>query len=143
MKRFEKEFEDYNNSKNVLVFDRKLKDGPGDSIYGLEIAKTLDIGSEFMKNAFKFRNSLEKKSNMILNTKKSKYNSSLYIHECYVCKKQEKEVGSLHTHHINFQKDADENGIIKNKHFHKNKLHNLIVLCNSCHEGVHDGKINL
>lgn len=128
---------------NILSFNRKLKDGHGDSIYGLEIAKTLDIGSEFMKNAFKFRNSLEKKSNMILNTKKSKYNSLLYVHECHICKKQEKEVGSLHTHHINFQKDADENGIIKNKYFHKNKIHNLVVLCNDCHEKVHEEKICL
>ena len=39
------------------------------------------------------------------------------MHTCYICKKQEKEVGFLHTHHINFQKDADKNGIIKDKYF--------------------------
>ena len=129
-----------NIDDNGLTFNRKLKEGHGDSLYGLEIAKTLDIGSEFIKNAFEFRNNLLKKSNMILNTKKSRYNSSLYIHECHICKK---ESVNLHTHHINFQKDADKNGIIKDKHFHKNKIHNLVVLCSICHEGVHAGKIIL
>lgn len=129
-----------NIDDNGLTFNRKLKEGHGDSLYGLEIAKTLDIGSEFIKNAFEFRNNLLKKSNMILNTKKSRYNSSLYIHECHICKK---ESVNLHTHHINFQKDADKNGIIKDKHFHKNKIHNLVVLCSICHEGVHTGKIIL
>ena len=132
-----------NIDDNGLTFNRKLKDGHGESLYGLEIAKTLDIGSEFMKNAFSFRNTLQKRCDLILNTKKSKYNSSLYIHDCYICKKQEKEVGFLHTHHINFQKDADKNGIIKDKYFHKNKIHNLVVLCNICHELVHEGKIIL
>ena len=41
----------YNNSKNMLVFDRKLKDGPGDSIYGLEVCRSLDLDSDFLKLA--------------------------------------------------------------------------------------------
>ena len=39
----------------------------------------------------------------------------------------------LHVHHINEQQDADENGIISGKTFHKNIRHNLMVLCEKCH----------
>lgn len=122
-----------------ILYNRKLMNGSGDSLYGLEIAKSLNIGSEFMKNAFDTRSIIEKKNNLLLNTQKSKYNSKLYIDHCNICKKQYKEVGAgnLHTHHINFQKNADSCGIIKGKHFHKNSLHNLIVLCKECHQNLH------
>lgn len=126
-----------------VVYNRILKDGNGDSVYGLEIANTLDIGTEFMKDAFKFRSILEKKTNNILSTKTSRYNNELYIHECSICKKQEDSVGHLHTHHIHFQKNANKCGIIKNKHFHKNSIHNLIVLCGKCHRDVHKGELKL
>jgi len=133
------------DKNNNILYNRKLMNGSGDSLYGLEIAKSLNIGSEFMKNAFDTRSIIEKKNNLILNTKKSKYNSKLYIDHCNICKKQYKEVGNgnLHTHHIDFQKNADNCGIIKGKHFHKNSLHNLIVLCKECHQNLHKGTISI
>ena len=124
-----------------ISYDRKLKDGHGETLYGLEIANALDLGSDFMMKAFEIRSILEKKENVILSTKKSRYNSSIYVHECLNCKKQERAVGPLHTHHLNQQKDAGACGIIKDKTFHKNVDHNLVVLCRICHENVHKGTL--
>ena len=126
-----------------IYYNRKLKDGSGDSLYGLEIANSLEIGSAFMKKCFEIRSLLEKKNTNILNTKKSKYNPNLYVDECKICKKQEKSVGPLHTHHLNHQKDADKCGIIDGKHFHKNIIHNLVILCSKCHQNVHKGIIKV
>lgn len=122
-----------------VTYNRQLHDGHGDTLYGLEIANTLGLGSDFIAEAFKFRSLLEKKENCILSTKTSRYNKDLYVHECVLCHKQAMETGPLHTHHLCPQKDADKCGIIKDKTFHKNKLHNLIVVCRTCHENIHNG----
>ena len=125
------------DENQTISYNRKLQEGHGNSLYGLEIANSLQIGTEFMKNAFEIRSILEQKNPFILNTKKSKYNANLYVDECSTCKKQEEQVGPLHTHHIHFQKNANKCGIINDKHFHKNILHNLIILCSKCHQDVH------
>ena len=132
-----------NINEGKISYDRKLKNGHGETLYGLEIANALDLGSDFMMKAFEIRSILEKKENVILSTKKSKYNSSIYVHECLNCKKQEREVGPLHTHHLNQQKDADKCGVIKGKTFHKNVDHNLVVLCSKCHLNVHRGILTI
>ena len=47
-----------------------------------------------------------------------------------------KPPGRLHTHHINEQHTADEKGMIK--HFHKNIKFNLMIVCESCHNQIHN-----
>ena len=44
-----------------------------------------------------------------------KYNSKVIMDKCKICNKN----NATETHHIRFQRDADENGFID--HFHKNK----------------------
>jgi DNA mismatch repair protein MutS len=122
-----------------ITYHRTLQDGSGDSLYGLEIAKFCGVNNQFLKRAYQYRSILEKRENEILSTKKSKYNSKLYVHECSYCGKHKQEAGALETHHISFQCTANEIGIIDNK-FHKNMLHNLIVLCRECHQKVHSNK---
>ena len=126
----------YNNSKNILVFDRKLKDGPGDSIYGLEVCRSLDLDSDFLKLANEIRQEvlgIEK----LLNFKKSKYNANLIVDKCNICKSED----ATETHHIHFQKDADDNGFIE--HYHKNKKFNLVGLCEKCHDRIHNGELEI
>ena len=72
--------------------------------------------------AFKIRNKIIDKSDDLLSTKVSKYNSKLYIDCCQMCGSKE----SLDTHHIKFQELADENKFID--HVHQNDLSNLIIL---------------
>ena len=73
--------------------------------------------------------------NILLKNKKSRYNSKIILDKCYVCKDNE----AVETHHIRFQRDADENGYIE--HFHKNKKFNLLCVCEECHDKIHNNEI--
>ena len=126
----------YDSNTNILIFDRKLKDGSGDSIYGLEVCRSLDLEMDFIKLATTIRQEILGKE-FLLKNKKSKYNSKLIIDKCNICKKAD----ATETHHIRFQRDADENGFID--HFHKNKKFNLIGLCENCHDRIHNGELKI
>ena len=57
------------------------------------------------------------------------------ISECEIC--GDKNV-PLESHHINFQKDCDENKRVKNKkHVEKDSKANLAVICEKCHNKIH------
>lgn len=114
-----------------IGFDRKLKDGSGDNNYGIEIANYLDMDKEFIKGCYKFRNRYEGIGDNILNTKKSRYNSKVFMDSCSMCGKK----SDLHTHHIREQNEANKNGMIEN--FHKNSKFNLLVVCEDCHHSIH------
>ena len=68
--------------------------------------------------------------NEILSTKKSNYNSKMYMHSCNNCNTTK----NLHTHHKLEQAQANENGFIEtdNGPLHKNKKCNLEILCVNC-----------
>ena len=46
-------------------------------------------------------------------------------------------------HHLQYQKNANENGIINMEEnvFHKNALANLVTICNNCHNTIHEKNI--
>ena len=116
-----------------IIYDRVLKPGNGSTLYGLEVCKSLDMDDEFIKNAFKIRNKITNKNQN--DFKISKYNSNIIKDKCNICSK----VDNLHVHHIDEQHTADNEGYIKN--FHKNDEHNLITLCEKCHNDVHSNKL--
>ena len=124
-------------NNNEMIYHRKIKDGIGSSLYGLEVAKYLLDNNDFIKNAFKIRNKIINKNNDLLSTNVSRYNSKLYIDKCQMCG----SINSLDTHHIKFQEMADDNQYIE--HIHQNDLSNLIVLCKECHQNLHNGKFNI
>jgi DNA mismatch repair protein MutS len=129
-----------------LVFDRILKEGSGDSIYGITVAKHIIHDSDFINLAQSIKNELLQQPNTILNTKQSRYNSDIYVDHCAVCGDRKNISGYFETHHINHQKDCNEFGFVKNKgkkHIKKNDKCNLVPLCEKCHDDVHDGKINI
>lgn len=45
----------YNKEQDILIYDRKLKDGPGTSMYGLEVCKSLGLPQEFLDSAYEIR----------------------------------------------------------------------------------------
>ena len=45
----------FDRAKTTLIYDRKLKPGHGESMYGLEVWKSLDLPSEFIENAYAIR----------------------------------------------------------------------------------------
>jgi DNA mismatch repair protein MutS len=133
---------DENNNK--LVYDRTLKPGSGSSFYGLLVAKYLINDNKFTEYTIKISSEVMS-SNSYTSEKKSKYNSRLYIQKCYICNKIPKngEI-PLETHHINFQKDCDENGYInEKKYLHKNHMSNLVVLCSKCHDKIDNNQIKI
>lgn len=127
---------DYQHKK--LVYDRLLQDGKGDELYGLEVCKAADLDKKFLHLAGLVRNSIIDRSKSILTSKNSRYNSNVIVDECKICKNKD----NIEVHHINHQKDASQDGMINNQ-FHKNIEHNLVVLCNDCHDLVHENKITI
>jgi DNA mismatch repair protein MutS len=131
----------YDREKDILVYDRKLKNGPGNNMYGLEVCRSLNLPKDFLELANSIRIKYDKSSS-ILSLKESKYNNKKIRSICEECK----EEYSTEVHHINPQKMADENGFIKRKDgskFHKNHLANLMALCEKCHKKMHYNKIDL
>jgi DNA mismatch repair protein MutS len=129
----------YDEKRNILVYDRKLKDGPGDSVYGLEVAQSLNLDTEFISHAYNVRKEIVREGNLLLSTKKSRYNGKVYIDSCQICGC--KDVKKLQTHHILEQHTADENGYIGS--IHKNIPGNLVEICDTCHMSLHQNKIKL
>lgn len=128
----------FDKERNCLVFDRILKDGNGDTLYGLEISKSLDLPTDFLIFAEDIRKIYTGESKTIVNTIVSKYNKDVFVDKCQVCNSNTDEI-----HHINEQQYADFKGIIQNKQIHKNVKHNLINVCSVCHDKIHSYSINI
>jgi DNA mismatch repair protein MutS len=116
-----------------LIYDRRLEPGPGNPIYGLEVAKAMDLNPQFLELANDIRKELME-IDALVPIKKSKYNAQIYLNKCGIpdCPNLA-EV----THHIQFQSEADSTGFIDN-HLQKNHRSNLVPLCQSCHDKLHD-----
>ena len=116
------------NINGVLYYTRKLEDGPGENMYGIEVTKSFEFPEEFIKKCEKTRNKYNNKVGGILNKKKSKYNSkTLKRKTCEFCKIRESE----EIHHLSRQEDADKDNYINT--FHKNHTANLSNVCKTCH----------
>lgn len=120
------------DEQNNIVFDRHLEEGGMTDLYGLEVARAVDLPDDFMRGAFEIRDQLLGESSEILPTKESRYNKGVYMKCCEVCGSRK----NLQTHHLKHQKDADDYGLI-NKKFHKNAKFNLQVICQDCHIKEH------
>ncbi len=129
----------YDNKRDALIFDRKLKEGSGDSVYGITVAKYIINDKEFIDMALEIKNELTQGYESLISGKTSRYNSDVYIHECQLCHKKDVNgvISNLQTHHINFQKNCVD-GFSKDKpHIRKNDKANLVVLCKECHDKIH------
>lgn len=126
----------YDSNHNYIVYDRILKDGAGDTLYGLEVCKSLDLDPEFMMNANRIRKKLLDMSENIIHNTKSIYNAALYKDVCHICKRNAEDI-----HHIKHQAIANEKNMIN--HYHKNSKFNLVPLCKKCHDATHHGKLNI
>ena len=129
----------YDSDNDTLIYNRVLQLGMGDSLYGLEFAKSLHMDKEFLHTAQTIRENLSQNSSEIKKLhkqKSSKYHKNLYLSTCALCTEHVEEV-----HHISAQKEANNEGNIE--HFHKNHKYNLIPLCKKHHQLVHEGKIQI
>jgi DNA mismatch repair protein MutS len=126
----------YNRENDCLVYDRKLKDGPGNNMYGLEVCKSLNLPQDFLDNAQNIRMKYHHELSSILQHKSSHYNAKHITGG--ICENCKINV-SVDVHHLIFQNEADKNGTINKKGliFSKNIKANLMNLCEKCHDIVH------
>ena len=124
----------YENGK--LIYDRELKEGIGDRIYGITVAEQVINNKDFKNIMVDVKKELIEENKDI---KYSKYNNGLIMDKCEICGNKNKN--ELITHHINFQKDC-ENGVVKNKQYIKmNDIINLVCICEKCHNKIHHGNL--
>lgn len=118
--------------RGVLIYDRKLKEGCGSAMYGLEVCRGLDMDTIFLENAFSIRKRFFSEDGRVHT---SRYNASVVVRGCSVCGSKE----NLETHHIIPQ--AKGKTISPGKHIHAEE--NLAVLCDACHEKHHRGLLDI
>jgi DNA mismatch repair protein MutS len=121
----------YDRENDCLVYDRVLREGAGNRLYGLEVAKSLHLPDEFIERAYAIRNKYFPDMCGSLSSQPSRYNSSKLRGKCELCKEDIAE----EIHHLQEQKLADENGRIGS--IHKNHSANLMSLCEKCHLKMH------
>jgi DNA mismatch repair protein MutS len=124
----------YDRARDMLIYDRKLRDGAGPSMYGLEVCKSLHLPDDFLKmaNAIRVKYRAKGAGTGDLNFKPSHFNAHKVKGMCELCKKETGE----EVHHLQHQKEADINDYIQ--HFHKNHRANLLTVCESCHSKMHE-----
>lgn len=124
----------YDGVNDLLIYDRHLSDGHGETFYGLQVAKFLMKDKMFNERT----NEILMEYENISTDRTSKYNKDVIVSCCEVCKSKEK----LETHHIVWQKDFDSDEINKSKFYlQKNDSANLVVLCQECHDKVDRNEI--
>ena len=125
----------YNKEQDILIYNRKLKDGSGANVYGLEVCKSLDLPLDFLESANQIRLKYNTDGKSMLSLKQSRYNTNKIVSLCEKCGKN---MGT-EVHHLQHQVDANEDGIIATSDtlFHKNNLANLMTLCETCHDDIH------
>lgn len=126
---------EYDPVTQKLVYDRTLRPGSGSTLYGIEVARALDLPREFIDHALAIRH-------QILGTTtqqaapSSSWNSAVIRRACERC--GHPVVRDLEVHHVRHRADADATG-----HFtdgsSMNAVSNLMVICQACHDALHRG----
>ena len=129
---------DYDPATKKLVYDRTLRPGNGSSLYGLEVARAMDLPFEFIEQALKHRHTITASVTQE-EARTSAWNTDIVRRECEICKKSIAK--ELEVHHIQARQTATnqrlENGT------HMNDKRNLVVICQVCHDGIHAGKMEM
>jgi len=129
----------YNREKDMLIYNRRLEDGPGNSMYGLEVCKSLSLPEDFITKAYEIRQKYNPVENSMLSLKTSHFNAKKIMslcEKCGVCLGTE-------VHHLQHQSEA-VNGVIFGKDTTGfvtpiHNLANIVTLCDKCHDAFHQG----
>ena len=127
-------FRSYDRETKKLIYDRSLRKGSGSTLYGLEVARAMDLPAEFIEQALSNRHRIMGTSTQE-EAASSSWNSSIVRKECEICKKAIQS--DLEVHHI--QPRASATNQILADGSHMNDKRNLVVICQKCHDNVHAG----
>jgi DNA mismatch repair protein MutS len=130
---------EYDPITKKLVYDRSLRPGNGSTLYGLEVARAMDLPFEFIEEALKNRRKIEGSIQQVDATSSS-WNADIVRKECEVCHKP--ITSDLEVHHIKERASADTHGVLEDG-THMNDKRNLVVICQKCHDDVHAGKMDI
>lgn len=127
----------YDRELDALVYDRKVQDGPGNRMYGLEVCKSLHLDEDFLEQAYQIRTKyFPIVAGELIHTT-SQYNAKKVRGVCEMCKV---ELGQ-EVHHLEPQCLANADGMIRTINndgvFHKNHPANLLSVCEACHLAAH------
>ena len=118
-----------------LIYERKLKPGPGPSQYGIEVIGHIINDKKFYNSALKYRKLINweppsrSKSSSLTVFRPSKYNAQVFIDLCEICGAPAEAI-----HHIQPKKLCSK-GL--------NRRSNLVPVCSSCHLDIHRDKISI
>jgi DNA mismatch repair protein MutS len=129
---------EYDPMTKKLVYDRSLRPGSGSTLYGLEVARAMDLPFEFIEQALKNRHKIMGSTTQ-QEAKTSIWNTEIVRKECEVCHKV--MTSDLEVHHIKERASA-VNGVLEDGS-HMNDKRNLIVICQKCHDEVHAGNVEI
>jgi 5-methylcytosine-specific restriction endonuclease McrA len=122
-----------------LVYDRTLTPGPGSSLYGLEVARAMNIPDRVLAAAMEIRHEILGTASTA-DAPMSAWNSGVQRKECAKCGSG--VVRDLEVHHIQMRAGADAAGRLADG-THQNHIRNLIVLCEACHLKHHAGELEV
>ena len=125
----------YDKISGDLIYDRKIKDGSGDNMYGLEVCKSLNLSDDFLEFANNIRIKYNKPDKLLIENSVTRYNTEKIRGLCEVCG----EYQGTEIHHLIQQKDTDLSNFNKKNINHKA---NLINICEGCHDNIHSKKLN-
>jgi len=126
---------EYDPVRHKLIYDRTLIPGSGSTLYGLEVARALDLPLPFLEQAQVLRRTLLKTTSQQEGAPSS-HNSVICRVKCELC--SHGIVSDLEVHHIQQQAIAIK-GILPNG-VPMNDPTNLITLCAKCHDEIHAGQ---
>ena len=129
----------YDPATEKLVYERHLEPGPGSTLYGLEVARALDLPADFMELAVSYRRGLVGSASDAA-APASRWNRVIRRRFCEVCGHE--AVRDLEVHHIRERNEAGAGGYFDDGS-HMNHVRNLVVLCEECHDKHHRGELEV
>jgi DNA mismatch repair protein MutS len=116
-----------------------LRCGAGSSLYGLEVARALDLPVDFIESAHKIRRRLIGSAAEEEATA-SNWNAHIVRRNCEQC--GHVITNDLEVHHIKPRCVADGK-VFRDTGLQRDDLRNLIVVCQKCHDKHHAGLLDI